>query len=165
MKYFYLLSIIFFVSCYNEKKATKDVNKAQERYPDVVAKKCGDLFKVDTITYTTFDTVYVLGDTLLNFEYDTINNVRTVVKYKVRTITKHEVRTVENKAEIKYLSSVKTKDSIQYLIKAAECSKVNEINETAIKQYKGKIWRLWFIIVLLALLLIRKPILELIKLI
>jgi hypothetical protein len=155
--------MFFFVGCYTEKKATNDVNKAQERFPDVVAKKCGDLFKVDTVTQVTSDTMYILGDTLVNFQYDTINNVRTKIVEKLRTITKHEIRTIENKAEIKYLSSVKTKDSIQYLIKEAGFKNTNEINETAIKQYKAKIWRLWLIIALLCLLLIRKPILALIE--
>lgn len=42
MKYIYLS--IFIVGCYSAKKATKDLNKAHDTYPEVVAKKTSEWY-------------------------------------------------------------------------------------------------------------------------
>lgn len=165
MKYFYIFSLFFFFGCYSVKKATKDVNKAQEHYPEVIANKCGSLYHVDTVTQTYYDTLKVLGDTLVNYEYDTIQNEKIVTKYvhDVRTVIRHEIKTVENLAEIHYLESVKKKDSITYIIKEANLSKNLTTLTLKNSKLKNSNIKLWLLILFLILLIIRKPILEVLK--
>lgn len=56
MKYIWLILILILVSCYNEKKALSDVNKAAVSFPDILAKKARDMFPCVT-TKSSIDTV------------------------------------------------------------------------------------------------------------
>lgn len=56
MKYLCVILILIFVSCYNEKKALSDVNKAAVSFPDILAKKARDMFPCVT---GKSDTLYI----------------------------------------------------------------------------------------------------------
>jgi len=44
MKYIVLLTLFFFASCYTSKNAEKDIEKAHQKYPELVAKKSSEWF-------------------------------------------------------------------------------------------------------------------------
>ncbi len=101
----YLLIILLLTGCYTQKKATEQVNKANDKYPAIVAKlardkyPCKDLLKPDTTTIYQDSLVFVeieCPDVPTEvIRVDTVNNVitRTVrvpvnMPVQIRTVTK-----------------------------------------------------------------------------
>jgi len=97
-----LLSVCFLLcSCYTQQKATKQIDKANQKYPELIAKKCKELFpcktvsiKSDSIKYKTIlrtiksiDTTYLM-DTLFRLDTVLIEKNCTKVLYKYRDILK-----------------------------------------------------------------------------
>lgn len=99
--------IMLFPSCYNAKKATQQVNKANDNYPEVVAKiardkyPCTDLLKPDTLITYKDSLVLVeiecpeLIEPTTVVKIDTVNNVITKtirvpvnMPIQTRTVTK-----------------------------------------------------------------------------
>ena len=85
----YLLIALLLCGCYTQKKATEQVNKANDKFPEVVAKlardkyPCTDLLKPDTAVIWKDTIVYVdCPDTASNpfqvVRYDTVNKVVTL---------------------------------------------------------------------------------------
>ena len=85
----YLLIALLLCGCYTQKKATEQVNKANDKFPEVVAKlardkyPCTDLLKPDTAVIWKDTVVYVdCPDTASNpfqvVRYDTVNKVVTL---------------------------------------------------------------------------------------
>lgn len=104
MKRFIYLSV-FIVGCYSVKKATKDLNKAHDRYPEVVAKKTSEWYpciplqtksdssqykqwlrSFDSISALYFGAISQLPDTFNIEIHDTIRekclDKKTIMKYR-----------------------------------------------------------------------------------
>ena len=96
-----ILSLIILSSCYTQKKATNQIEKAKDKYPAVVSKKAAEWFpcktvkvKSDSVRYKTIirrikdiDTTYLM-DTLLRLDTILIEKNCTKVLYKYREILK-----------------------------------------------------------------------------
>lgn len=150
----YLFIILFLGSCYTPSKAKKDLNKANDKFPDIVAKFTRDQYpcidkKIDTAY--SIDTLYEY----INVEcpplfptIDTFYKTNTLYKNKIvrqlvavpqRTIT--ITKSIEDSAKIKLMAS-DNKVCADKLIKAQ-----NKIQ----KMWK---WIKWlFIILIISILL------------
>jgi hypothetical protein len=123
---FPLLSLLILVSCYNTKKAEKQVNKALLNYPDAVATIARNAFpctttKLDTVSVT--DTIIEVAecpeqDYIINTNHDTVwidkvatKIIKVPIKVPVRTVT--ITKTIEDSAKIKLLqTSFKEMDAV-----------------------------------------------------
>lgn len=121
---FLFLLILILSGCYTAKKAEQQVNKADSKYPEIVAKlardkyPCTDILKPDTAVIWKDTTIYIdCPDTLTTTDfgivrYDTINNIITrIVKVpvtlpvRIQTITKW----YEDSAKLKLAAIEQTK--------------------------------------------------------
>lgn len=125
----YLLFILlFFSSCYTERKATLQVAKAQALQPDVVAKACASLFPVKTKTLIEKEYIKGKTDTINNrvvIDCDSVIKNNTIVKIRtnkvpcppqgvrVDTFRTKQVDTIENTAKIDLLNSKLRKQEIE----------------------------------------------------
>jgi len=164
--------IMCFNSCYNAQKATEQVNKADSKFPEIVAKlardkyPCTDLLKPDTLVTIKDSLVFVdveCPDSITTetiVKTDTLNNVITKtirvpvnMPIQIRTITKW----FEDSAKLKL----------------AAISLNNLQQDTAnyrkqIVKLDGKVatrnkWLLWLLIVVICetIWILRKPIIKL----
>jgi predicted nucleic acid-binding Zn-ribbon protein len=100
--YKYLIIILFFSSCFSEKKAERKLNKVYSYYPEVVAKKSSKLFPCinQTISIDTTDSVYrqieiqiqKTTDTLKSIisQIDTIKDESKIKFYKAKLIESYQ---------------------------------------------------------------------------
>lgn len=153
----YLLIILLFTGCYTQKKATEQVEKANDKFPAVVAKlardkyPCKDLLKPDTTT------IYQDSIILVEIEcpdvptevirVDTVNNVitRTVrvpvnMPVQVRTITKW----YEDSAAVYLLT--KDLESAKFANTKLTDENVSLSSKVARKSKENWIWRIIAII-------------------
>lgn len=80
-----ILPIFLFVcclqSCFTEQKANRQANKISERYPEIIAEKCGDKFPPIIVSDTTKITEYIEKiDTFLSVNTDTLIVTDTIIK-------------------------------------------------------------------------------------
>lgn len=146
------LVIMSFSRCYNSKKATEQVNKADSKFPEIVAKlardkyPCSDLLKPDTLTTIKDSLIFVdveCPDTLTTetvLRTDTLNNVITKtirvpvnMPIQIRTITKW----YEDSAKLKLASIEQNK-----LIKENE--RLTTENKIQSKKITNKNKENWF---------------------
>jgi hypothetical protein len=163
MKNFTILILFFLASCYNSKKAEKEINKAQLNFPEVMAKKSAQLYpcktekiKSDSSKYKTvikrikqIDTAYFYAvDTICKLDTVLIEKNCTKVLYKYREILKdlpavHDTTIVIDEAGI---------TSLQYQLKH---STIN--TDDYKKKYFNSLWfNIWLLIAIVALILIIK---------
>jgi cell fate (sporulation/competence/biofilm development) regulator YmcA (YheA/YmcA/DUF963 family) len=73
MRYVFLLLIL--TGCYTSKKAEKDINKAQLSYPEIVAKKCSEIYpcKIEPVRIDSFEITRWL------LRVDSINTIEQIV--------------------------------------------------------------------------------------
>jgi hypothetical protein len=161
MKYLPILFLIF--GCYTQKKATKQVNKTQLEYPEVIAQKCKDLYPCKIISYKKDSSEYFefmrAIDDLNNFylssigvKSDTVTMLDTILVYrncpkaiiKYRELIKnvpaiHDTVKIIDEAELFVLSSqIKTLQD-----------KVSKTNEKRIKTIWFSVWILFALLILL----------------
>lgn len=159
-----LVLLIFLTSCLSAKK----VDKYLDKHPEFSAKDCAERYPVyvDTIVNFSWDTIIVPDVKIIRDYQD-----RIIVKNvpQIKTVVKTVTITKESTAKAQYIQVVKTKDSIEHIKAVTNLSnhidqlKADVSNkETKIKVLKGERFKYWLIILLLTLLLIRKPILRLI---
>lgn len=163
MKNFTILILFFLASCYNSKKAEKEINKAQLNFPEVMAKKSAQLYpckpvkiKSDSSKYKTIikrikqiDTAYFYAvDTICKLDTVLIEKNCTKVLYKYREILKdlpaiHDTTIVIDEAST---------TSLQYQLKQ---STIN--TDDYKKKYFNSLWfNIWLLIAIVALILIIK---------
>jgi hypothetical protein len=153
-----IILLIFLTSCLTSKK----VDKYLDKHPEFSAKDCADRYPVyvDTIVNYNYDTISVPDIKIIRDYQD-----RVIIKPKIKTIIKTVTITKENTAKAQYIQVVKTKDSLAFIKAVTNLS--NQITqlkadvsnkETKIKVLRGERFKYWLIILLLTLLLIRKPI-------
>lgn len=151
------LIISCFTGCYTQKKATDQVNKANDKYPDVVAKlardkyPCTDLLKPDTAILYRDTTVYIecpdsIPSTFEVIRRDTVNNtvVRTVrvpVTLPVKTV--YIDRWYEDSAKLKLMVSQVA--SIQ-----KENEKLQAKNDTLSARIKTRTKLMWLFVIIAA---------------
>ena len=86
-KYFILLFLL--ASCYSVKVANKQLNKAQETYPEATAKKCALWYPCEPFKSTSDSSEYKLWihqvDSLNQLKIDTLIKFDTLVKYSLIT--------------------------------------------------------------------------------
>lgn len=162
-----LLILLFFCSCYNSKKAAKQIDKANDKYPELVAELARDKYPCTDLL--TPDTTVIYKDSLVFVDVecpevipaevviktDTVNNIitRTVrvpvhLPIQIRTINKW----YEDSAKLKLLTITLNKANTANV-------KLNEVNvslsdKVAAKSKENWLWRI-IALVLLAILLYR----------
>lgn len=119
---FLFLLILILSGCYTAKKAEQQVNKADSKYPEIVAKlardkyPCTDILKPDTAVIWKDTTIYIdCPDSITTTDfgivrYDTINNIRIIkvpvtLPVRIQTITKW----FEDSAKLKLAAIEQTK--------------------------------------------------------
>lgn len=169
-----LIIVFAFSRCYNSQKATEQVNKADSKFPEIVAKlardkyPCTQLLKTDTAVVFKDTTVYIeCPDTLTNnptpFEtirFDTINNVVTkIVKVPVtiRTAAQTITRWFEDSAKLKLAAITLTN------LQADTANYRKQIIKLDGKVSTRNKWLLWLLIIVICetLWILRKPIIKL----
>lgn len=128
MKYFAILFLFFLGSCYTAKKAEEQIDKAQLKFPELLAKKSAKLYpcktskgKSDSTKYKEvikkirqIDTAYFYAtDTICKLDTILIEKNCTKVLYKYREILK-ELPAVHD--TIKIIDEANT-TSLQYQLK------------------------------------------------
>jgi hypothetical protein len=118
MKYLLILTLLF-TGCYSAKKAAEQVKKANDNYPEVVAKTardlypCTDLLKPDTVLAIKDSLIYIECPELVKNDYisttDTIivrDSIYRIVKVpvKVQVQTKYITSYYEDSAKLKLLT-------------------------------------------------------------
>lgn len=107
--FFFLASLS--TSCYTQRKAERQVIKADVTYPSLVSGYCGKKYAPKTSTGNT-EIQYLEGETITDtlILTDTIENtitvVKTLVKNRVDTFYSKRVDTVENTARISELQAL-----------------------------------------------------------
>lgn len=158
-----IILLIFLSSCLSAKK----VDKYLDKHPEFTAKDCADRYPVyvDTIVNYNWDTISVPDIKIIRDYQD-----RVIVKNvpQIKTVVKTVTITKESTAKAQYIQAVKTKDSLAFTKAVTNLSnQITELKadvsnkETKIKVLRGERFKYWLIILLLTLLLIRKPILRL----
>ena len=76
MKYLLFLLVffsVFFVGCFTEQKANRQINRIEQRYPILISNKCAKLFKPIVTKDTQIITEYINRiDTFLSINTDTL---------------------------------------------------------------------------------------------
>jgi hypothetical protein len=89
MKYYLLVFCLFVCSCYSEQKANRQLNKAQEIYPKLTAKKSALWYPCEPIKAVSDSSQYKAWlneiDSLNQLKIDTLIKFDTVVKYSLFT--------------------------------------------------------------------------------
>ena len=173
MRYLYLL--LLFASCYSAKQAEKDIDKAQAKFPEVVAKKSSQYYPCGWMVVELDSTEKIKWSTYV----DSINNV--IYRYKIDTIVEIKDCTESNKMlkkKIKEQSEfidglqfalnnvpviekyVVVQDSAKMKLKQFEIDNLNSLvvkNQKTLNQRTSiLIWALILFIVSLILHIIRK---------
>lgn len=171
----YLFILFFFASCYTAKQAEKDIDKAQAKFPEVVAKKSSQYYPCGWLVMDMDSSEKVKWSTFV----DSINNV--IYRYKIDTIVEVKDCTESNKLlkkKIKEQSEfidglqlalnnvpviekyVLIQDSAKMKLKQVEIDNLNSLvvkNEKTLNQRTSiLIWALILFIVSLILHIIRK---------
>ena len=91
MRYLLTILIIGLISCYTPKKAERQIDKAFDNYPEIVANKAAKVFpvKADTIAYTEWK--YSI-DSVINTIHDTTIERCPEVKNKVNVIREKVIK-------------------------------------------------------------------------
>lgn len=160
----YLIFILLFSSCYNAQKATDQVNKADNKYPEIVAKlarnkyPCTDLLKNDTAVIFRDTTVYVdCPDTAQIATYETIrtDTVNRTITKTIRVPVTLPIRTqvitkwFEDSAKLK-LADI-TMDRVR-----ADLQKIKTDFDATQDKLKTRTKYLWWLLALCIGLLVLK---------
>ena len=159
MKYLPILFLIF--GCYTQKKATKQVNKAQLEYPEVVAQKCKDLYPCKVISYKKdsseyFEFMRAIED-LNNFylssigvKSDTVTMLDTILVYRncPKAIIKYQ-ELIKNVPAIH--DTVKIVDEAELVVLSSQIKtlqdKLDKTNQKRIKTIWLCVWLLFALII------------------
>lgn len=141
--FFFLASLS--TSCYTQRKAQKEIIKADVTYPTVVSGYCGKKYPPKTskgVPITTIIQGETVTDTLI--VTDTVTNVITkyLTKYRTDTFRVNTTDTVENTAKISELQAIVDEMSV-------ELSEAN-VKIAVLKQGKSN-W-MWIAISLMAVI-------------
>jgi len=157
----YLLPIVLLSSCYTAQKATQQVNKADAKYPEIVAKlardkyPCTDLLKPDTATIYRDSLVFIDCPEVVPNDYtigktDTIR-INGVIYRTVKIPVNMPVKTVyvtkwyEDSAKLK-LSAIDLQTQIK------QVQKLQGENDTLAGKLKTRTKLMWlFVIIALGL--------------
>lgn len=136
----YLVTLIIFCSCYSQKKAGKQIDKALSNFPTVVAERCAKNFpcssKTDTLISYDLIKVPCPPDTITEI----IINEKEGKTDTVILIREGEVKTVELPAKV---VTVTIKDSAQIIAIRAGAEK--EIAAANKRADKNKTWKQFFL--------------------
>lgn len=153
----YLLLIVLFASCYTSKNALRDVNKAQRKHPEVVARFCSDTFpcvtsRIDTLTETEIEYItlkcpddkYIL-DTIWLTNTKIIKGSAVIVnKHKTNTI----IKTIRDSAEI-------IACKLEAIALNKKCNQLTQDNQILKNKVTAKNrWLMWLIIALLCSIIV-----------
>ncbi len=125
--------IMLFSSCYNSKKATEQVNKADAKYPEIVAKLARDKYPCQEILKP--DTTIVYEDSLIFIECPDSNyNAGEYATVRTDTIYRAgENRTVRVPVKVLIPSKVINhyyEDSAKLKLLAIEIARLQKLNES-----------------------------------
>ena len=157
----YLLIILLLYGCYLPKRAERQLDKVQSKYPELLAKKSIELYpikqRIDSVEFVKWkdSIIYVLSttnDTINNINFDTINNC---IKLEKRlSIANELLRRKVIPSKIVYIE-----DSSKIFILNNELQKSNAAKDRYMGKYlfwvKFSICILIILVLLLAILLIR----------
>lgn len=157
----YLLIILFCYGCYLPKRAERQLNKVQNKYPELLAKKSVELYpikqRIDSVEFVKWkdSIIYVLSttnDTITNINFDTINNC-TKLEKRLK-IANELLRRKSIPSKIVYIE-----DSSKIFILNNELQKSNAARDKYMNKYlfwvKFSVCILIILVLLLAILLIK----------
>lgn len=156
-----ILTVLLFIGCYTEQKATDAVNKADVKFPQVVAKlardkyPCTDLLKPDTATaiITKDSLIYVdcpelvPGDYVppIGYKIDTIkvhDSIYKLVRVPINLPVKVEIQTITKWFE----------DSSKIKLYAIDNAKLQTTNSTLTGKLKSRTNMMWLFLLTTLLL-------------
>lgn len=139
------LTLLIFTGCYTQKKATEQVNKANDKFPAVVAKlardkyPCTDLLKPDTLTVTVDSLVYIDCPELVHNDYSGSERTDTIrVRDSIYRIVKIPVNLP---VQVKYITKW-FEDSSKLKIAAVDIDNLTKENtelKSTVKSQQTKI--------------------------
>jgi len=146
----YLLPIVLLSSCYTAKKATDQVNKADAKYPEIVAKlardkyPCTDLLKPDTATIYRDSLVFIDCPEVVPNDYnigktDTIR-INGVIYRTVKVPVNMPVKTVQ---VTKWFE-----DSAKLKLAAVAVDKLQAENQTLAGRLKTRTKLMWIFVII-----------------
>lgn len=122
--------IMCFSSCYNSKKATEQVNKANDKFPEVVAKVARDKYPCTEVLKP--DTTVVYSDSLVFVEVECPDTIKTETVVKVDTVNNVITKTirvpVNMPVQTKYITQY-FEDSAKLFLLTQSINKANAANE------------------------------------
>jgi hypothetical protein len=153
----YLLLIVLFASCYTSKDALRDVNKAQRKHPEVVARFCSDTFpcvtsRIDTLTETEVEYItlkcpddkYILDTIWLTNNKVVKGSAVIVNKNKTNTI----IKTIRDSAEI-------IACELEAIALNNKCNQLTQDNQDLKDKVTAKNrWLMWLVIALLCSIIV-----------
>ena len=163
MKYA-LIILVFFASCATPKK----LDRLMDKLPEAAAKECAERYPVkesidsviiiDSALLKNYESEFMvmasLIDSLLSAKCDTVTKIKIneIIKTLPAKIqTKVITRTIENTAQVQVLRDSLTNVSAKHL--EADTKAQNYF--VRIQGYKRQIGLLWFVILLMAFIIIR----------
>jgi len=157
----YLLIILLLWSCYLPKRAERQLDKVQSKYPELLAKKSAELYpikqRIDSVEFVKWkdSIIYVLSttsDTITNISIDTISDC-TQLKKRL-SIANELLRRKVIPSKIAYIE-----DSSKIFILNKELQKSNVARDKYMSKYlfwiKFSVCILIILVLLLAILLIK----------
>lgn len=156
----YLLLIVLFASCYTSKNALRDVNKAQRKHPEVVARFCSDTFpcvtsRIDTLKEIELEYITLKcpdwDDMPMDTQWLTFSKTQIIegagviqVQKTTNTITK----TIRDSAEI-------VACELQAIALNKKCNQLTQDNQVLKNRVTSKNqWLMWLVIALLCSIIV-----------
>ncbi len=134
-------------SCYTQKKAAKQTEKARKHYPAMVAGKCADWYpsvESETIVSNT-DTVY----DLIELPCDSFETVR-VDSFETSTAVIRYVKVPTMRITTRIETVITKVDSARLLVVRAQAAKLQaQLKEEEVKSANRGTWAMWLAIALL----------------
>lgn len=150
-----LVTVILLGGCYTQSKAVKQVNKALDSYPQIVAKIALDSFPCNVIR---IDTIISVIDTIIEYEPSQIYTINGTNLSQIDTIIVTKKVYVKLPYKTIYITKV-VESTAKLTIINAQLGSVNNVNRELQKsndELSGKVQRknkvIWWLIGLLLLL-------------
>ena len=146
----YILIILVFSGCYTAEKAARQVNKANYKHPEVVAKLARDIYPCTDLLKD--DTTIFLRDTLIYIECpDNITPDKTYEVVRYDTLNKTITKIVRVPVNLPIITQVVTKwyeDSAKLKIASIQAIKLTADNESLQGKLSRRTKYLWWLLAL-----------------
>ena len=152
MRIWYIVSIFILSGCYSAKNANKAINKAKEKYPDLVAEKFSEWYGCDTVT--------IVKDSIQFKEWvNEIHSFDTIID-TIRLKDKCPELLVKYREVIKRVppihDTIKIKDRAESESWRLKCESIRKEHEGNLKLTTKLSWFALFLLIILLIIAILK---------